>query len=232
MSAGVHSFPVAIRRETNKADMRRSYENSCTPLRTRALGAVIALGFGLGDAAAQQAVPPSRTARPSPPPALTQPVPQTTAAPSVQTPQRTTATYEAWVLRCDIQPGPPPQKACEIAQLAQVAGQPNPISRVAIGRPVNAEAVRLQIQLPVNVSFVVGVKVQTDDKDPGLLVPFRRCVPAGCFAEADLHEDSLKRFRASIEPGKMTFKDAGEHDTVIPLSFKGFDQAYEALLKQ
>jgi invasion protein IalB len=71
---------------------------------------------------------------------------------------------------------------CEIAQVAQVPGQPNPISRVAIGRPVNAAAARLQIQLPVNASFAAGVRVQTDDKDPGVLVPFRRCVPAGCFA--------------------------------------------------
>ena len=201
--------------------MIRSRKNSCGSLGTRALGALIVLGLGLCGAKAQQPAPPSRTARP----------PAPTAAPSSQPPQRTTATYEAWVLRCEIQPGPPPQKTCEIAQLAQVPGQPNPISRVAIGRPANAEAPRLQIQLPVNASFAVGVKVQTDDKDPGLLVPFRRCIPAGCFAESELREDSLKRFRASTEPGKMTFNDAGEHETVIPLSFKGFDQAYEALLK-
>ena len=102
---------------------------------------------------------------------------------------------------------------------------------MAIGRTANAEAPRLQIQLPVNASFAVGVKVQADGKDTGLLVPFRRCILAGCFAETELREDSLKRFRASTEPGRMTFNDAGEHETVIPLSFKGFDQAYEALLK-
>jgi invasion protein IalB len=201
--------------------------------RTSVLAAVIALGYGLGGAAAEQAVSPPRPTMPQPPPALTQHVPQTVAAPpAAQTPQRTTATYEAWVLLCDIQPGPPLQKSCEIAQLAQVSGQPNPISRVAIGRPANAEAAKLLIQLPVNVSFAVGVKVQTDDKDPGLLVPFRRCVPAGCFAEAELREDILKRFRASSDAGKMTFKDAAEREVIIPLSFKGFGQAYEALLKQ
>jgi invasion protein IalB len=187
----------------------------------RAPGVAITVGLSLSGAAAQ----------PSQAPILTQRAAQTAPVPA-QTPQRTTATYEAWVLRCDIQSGPPPQKSCEITQLAQVPGQPNPISRVAIGRPVSADAVKLQIQLPVNASFAVGVKVQTDDKDPGLSVPFRRCIPAGCFAEADLHEDSLKRFRASSESGKMTFKDAGERDTVIPLSFKGFDKAYDALLKQ
>jgi invasion protein IalB len=218
--------------QLNGSYMDRSQENSCAWFRTRALGVMTALGLGLEGAAAQQAVAPPRIVRPHPPPVLTQQVPQTTAVPSAQTPQRTTATYEAWVLRCDIQPGPPPQKNCEVAQVAQVPGQPNPISRVAIGRPVNAEAAWLQIQLPVNASFAVGVRVQTDDKDPGMLVPFRRCIPAGCFAEAELREDSLKRFGASVDAGKMTFKDAGERDTVIPLSFKGFGQAYDALLKQ
>jgi invasion protein IalB len=211
--------------------MGRSPENSCAWFRRRALGVMTALGLGLEGAAAQQAVAPPRTVRPHPPPDPTQQVPQTTAVPSAQTPQRTTATYESWVLRCDIQPGPPPEKNCEIAQLAQVSGQQNPISRVAIGRPVNAEPVKLLIQLPVNVSLAVGVKVQTDDKDPGLLVPFRRCIPAGCFAEVELREDILKRFRTSIEAGKMTFKDSAERDVVIPLSFKGFDQAYDALLR-
>ena len=30
----------------------------------------------------------------------------------------------------------------------------------------------------------------------------------------------------------MFFRDAGDHDVALPLSFKGFAQAFEALLKQ
>jgi invasion protein IalB len=85
--------------------------------------------------------------------------------------------------------------------------------------------------LPVNVSLAAGVRIQADDRDPGLLAPFRRCVPAGCFAEVELRDDTLRRFRTLPEAAKLTFKDAAEHDTVIPLSFKGFGQAYDALLK-
>jgi hypothetical protein len=44
------------------------------------------------------------------------------------------------------------------------------------------------------------VRVQTDDKDPGLLAPFRRRVPAGGFAEVELREDNLKRFTTSTDP--------------------------------
>src|SRR5690348_14311056 len=78
--------------------------------------------------------------------AAQQPAPQ-----SQPNPQRTTATYDDWVVRCEIQVGPPQQKVCDMAQLAQVQGQTNPISRVGIPKPAKGEAVKLVIQLPVNV---------------------------------------------------------------------------------
>jgi invasion protein IalB len=191
------------------------------------LGTVIALGIGAA-AAAQQALP-LPAASPQPAQHMAQSLAQLT--PAGLAPQRTTATYEDWVLRCDVQPGPPAQKICDMAQLTQVQGQASPMSRVAIGRPAKAEPVKLLVQLPVNVSLAAGVRIQADDRDAGLLAPFRRCVPAGCFAEVELRDDILRRFRTLSEAAKLTFKDAAEHDTVIPLSFKGFGQAYDALLK-
>jgi len=71
-----------------------------------------------------------------------------------------------------------------------------------------------------------------DAKDAGVSTPFRRCIPAGCFAEVELKDDLQKKFRAAAEPGKILFKDAADRDVAIPLSFKGFAQAFEALLKQ
>ena len=117
-------------------------------------------------------------------------------------------------------------------QLAQVQGQANPISRVAIPLPQKGEPPKLFIQLPINVSFSAPLKVTTNDKDAGITTPFRRCVPAGCFAEIELKDDLQKKFRGSTEAGKILFKDAAERDVAIPLSFKGFAQAFEALLKQ
>jgi hypothetical protein len=119
-------------------------------------GILIALGIGLDSAAAQQGLLPPRAAKP-PLPALAQQMAQT--PPGAQTPQRTTATYDDWVLRCDVQPGPPTQKICDMAQLTQVQGQANPMSRVAIGRPAKAEPVKLLVQLPVNVSLAAGVRI-------------------------------------------------------------------------
>jgi invasion protein IalB len=181
-------------------------------------------------AAAQQPTPP-RPAAPRPPqPQQNAQAPQ--PAPAEQTPQRTTATYGDWVVRCDIQPGPPAQKICAMEQLAQVQGQPNPISRVAVPLPAKGAAAKLIVQLPVNVSLSTAVKIMSDSKDPGISAPFKTCVPAGCFADIDLKDDMQKKFRTAAEGGKLQFKDAAEHDVAIPLSFKGYGQAFDALLKQ
>jgi invasion protein IalB len=148
-------------------------------LRAAAAGAL--LGAFIGETAAQPAAPPAT--QPAQPP----------------NPQRTTATYDDWVVRCEVHPGPPQRKLCDIAQMAQVQGQANPISRVGIPKPAKGEAIKLVIQLPVNVSVPGGVKIQADEKDPGPVAPFKRCVPAGCFAEVDLKDDTMKKFRAGAQ---------------------------------
>ena len=147
-------------------------------------------------------------------------------------PQSTTATYADWIVQCTTQAGTPPEKSCEMAQLTQPQGKNIPFSRVAVGHPAKGQPVKLTVQLPVNASFATAVRVQTGDTDPGLTAPFARCVPGGCFAEFELKDDTLKKLRAASGAGKLSFADAGGHDVAVPLSFNGFAQAYEALLKE
>lgn len=193
-------------------------------------------------AAAQQPAPKPTPARPTQPaqhqaPAAPAPQAQAAPAPAVvdQNPQRTTASYGDWVVRCETVAGPPPQKNCEMDQLAQtqVQGQTAPISRVLIPLPAKGEPPKLYVQLPVNVSFTAPLKITVDAKDAGISTPFRRCVPNGCIVEIDLKDDLQKKFRAAAaEPGKIVYKNAGDQDMTIPLSFKGFAQAFDALVKQ
>jgi invasion protein IalB len=155
-----------------------------------------------------------------------------TAANHADAQQSTTATYGDWVVRCVTAAGPPVQKNCDMEQLTQVQGRTGPLSRVAVAHPVKGQPTKMIIQLPVNVSLPAGVKLSLGDKDPGTAMPFLRCVPAGCFAEIELKDDLLKKYRAITETGKIAFKDAAEHDVVIPLSFKGFGPAFDALSKE
>ena len=149
-----------------------------------------------------------------------------------EVPQRTTATYGDWVVQCEVDAAQPHQKICDMSQGTQIQGRNLPFSRVAVAHPVTGRPVRLIVQVPVNVSLSTPVHIQTGDADPGITAPFARCRPDGCFAEFDVKDDVLKKLRAASGAGKLSFVDAGGHDVAVPLSFNGFNQAFEALLKE
>ena len=183
-----------------------------------------------GGGAAQQPV-----ARPALRPALLENAQQSQAQQTPaqgSVPQSTTATYADWVVQCQTHAGTPPEKLCEMAQLTQLQGKNVPFSRIAVGHPAKDHPVKLIVQVPVNASFATAIRIQTSDTDPGMTAPFARCVPGGCFAEFDLREETLRKLRSASGVGKLSFADAGGHDIAVPLSFNGFAQAYEALLKE
>jgi invasion protein IalB len=184
--------------------------------------------------APQRAAAPAKRAAPSVPTAAQQTAQDQPAAQAADTPQRTTATYDDWVVQCETQTGPPAQKVCDMGQLTQVQaqGRSNPFSRVAIAHPVKGQPVKLVVQVPVNVTFATSVHIQTSDTDPGFVAPFARCLPVGCFAEFEIKDDLLKKLMAASGAGKLSFADGGGHDISVPLSFKGFSQAYDALAKE
>jgi invasion protein IalB len=152
-------------------------------------------------------------------------------AASAQTPQQTTATYEDWVVRCETQPGPPARKTCEMVQYTQRQGQ-GVISQVAIGHPVKGQPLKLVIQVPTGVWLPAGVKLVTGAVDAGLLATFKRCLPTGCFADIETRDSIVKKFSALSEPGKLEFKDGNLKDVSLPVSFKGFGAAFDALSKE
>lgn len=150
--------------------------------------------------------------------------------------QSTTATYEDWTVRCLTNAGPPPQKACDMEQLSHLQSKEQPFSRVAIARPEKGKPVSLAIQVPVNVWLASGIRIEIDGKDAGkdasLSAPFTRCGPAGCFAEIALNAAAIQKFRAGTAPATIVFANAVQAPVTIPLSFKGFGQAFDALAKE
>jgi invasion protein IalB len=191
----------------------------------------VALMLLTGSVAAQQ--PPAHPTAPRPLPSqqTVQPGPQPQSPAQNDSPQQTTATYEDWVVQCQMQTVQSQEKICDMAQVAQVQGKNIPFSRVAIAHPTKGQPLKLVVQVPVNVTFQ-NVRIQTSDSDPGFAAPFARCVPAGCFAEFEIKDDALRKLRTASNPGKVLFADASGRDIAIPLSFKGFSQALDALLKE
>lgn len=160
--------------------------------------------------------------------ALAQQAPAPAAGP---TPQRTTATFDDWTLRCETQ-GNPPVKNCELVQAVTAPGQAQPLTQIAIGRAQPKDPLKIVFQLPVNVWIAAGVNLVFDAKAPPIPAALRWCTPAGCFADLDLSADQVKRLRAVTVQGRFTFKDAGQRDVNIPVSFKGLSAALDALAKQ
>ena len=87
-------------------------------------------------------------------------------------------------------------------------------------------------QLPINIYIPGGVRFVYDGKETPLPATYRWCVPAGCFADIELKEDLVKRLRTRTLPGRFEFQDAAQRNVAIPVSFKGFGQAFDALAKE
>jgi invasion protein IalB len=172
--------------------------------------------------------------QPRPPAAAPPAAPAAPEPPVSDTPTHTTASYANWVLSCDTVPGPPPQKTCEIAQIvqAQAQGRTAPFSRISIAHPVKGQPVKLTVQVLPSVVFSTAVRLQAADNDTGISVPFARCALTGCFADFDIKDDMMRKFRAATGNGKVTYADFTGKEVVVPLSFSGFTQAFDALAKE
>ena len=146
-----------------------------------------------------------------------------------QAQQSTSATYGDWIVHC--QRDAASKKTCMMDQMTQVKGKNEAFSRIALAAPISGRPVSLEVQLPVNVSLRAPLVLRTDGADPGFSAPFDHCVPAGCFAEFEVKDEFVKKLRAAEGAGKATFKDSADHDVVVPVSFKGFREAFDALAK-
>lgn len=153
------------------------------------------------------------------------------AAGAVSQPDNTTATYGDWVLRC--QQGVGTNRVCEIVQTVEQQGQRGPVALVAVGRPVKGEPYKLVVQVPPNLTLGnnAGVRVSGGEKED-LLALFQRCTPAGCFGEANLSDDAFKRWRGLSEAGQLRYLDAAKREVTLPISFRGFTAATDALLRE
>jgi invasion protein IalB len=147
-------------------------------------------------------------------------------AAAAQVPQLTTATYDDWTVRCEMHET---VKTCEMEQTSQIQGQP--VSQIALGRASKGAPLRVVFQVPINVWLPAGVTLVLDDKDPGISATFKRCVGNGCFADAELNDETVRKLRARTANGKLLFKDATQRDVTIPVVFKGFGPAFDAMSK-
>ncbi len=188
--------------------------------------AMVALGFCLAFSIVTHAfgqAAPGTGATPAPPPPAAPP-----AASPAPAPDRTTASFGDWVLRCDRRPDvTPPQRFCELGQTVQRQGDAGPQAQIALGRVLPGDPLRLTLLLPINVGLEKAPKLSGDQVS--LDLAWARCLPSGCFANAAVPGDLLARLRSVKDAGRVEYRDGTGRDVTLPISFRGFDEAYEAL---
>jgi invasion protein IalB len=149
-------------------------------------------------------------------------------------PDRTTASFGDWVLRCDRRSDvTPAQRFCEVGQTIQRPGDSGPQAQVGLGKIQPTDPIRITVLLPINVSLQPAVKIITDGPEAQTIeLAWQRCLPTGCFTNAVLSDEVLKKLRVQKDGGRLDYRDGGNREVNLPISFRGFGEAWEAFLRE
>jgi invasion protein IalB len=149
----------------------------------------------------------------------------------VATPDSTTETFGDWTVACSTVPSTK-ERACEVGITIAVRGQTAPVARIGIGQQLKDKAMRMVALVPANVLIAPGVGIATDGGKVVLSLPFKSCMPGGCFAETNLGKDQIQTLRQNSKPGQILFSDPAGKQVALDLPFNGLDQALDALAKR
>jgi invasion protein IalB len=153
---------------------------------------------------------------------------QSTAA---QTPQLTTATYDDWTVACRTAPDSN-ETNCEMTQFQTIKGQKNPVGQVTFARTKKDGPIVLVVQIPPTLWIETGIKFAFDEKDQGFPVMVKWCAPSRCLAQIDLSQDQIAKLKARTDQASIDYKEATQRDVTLPVSFKGFAPAFDAIQKR
>lgn len=185
--------------------------------------ASLALALTTGAPAGAQQRPATPAARPAPS--------ATPAAPTPSTPERTSATYGDWVLRCEMRTAPATGRGCELLQSLQ--DQRNqPVAQFALGRLQRNDPARLVILIPSNITIAVPMRINLDDGAAPIPVTLKACGPRGCVADTELSAAVLTRMRARETQGRLEYHNALNAEVALPFSTRGLGQALDALQRE
>lgn len=147
-------------------------------------------------------------------------------------PSATSATFSDWVFRCAQAEADGRRRVCEIAQTLMMQGQTTPIALIAIGRAAPKNPARVVLVLPVNAAFEGAPQMRIEEQPSSTLtLAWKRCLPSGCFAEADIKPEVLALWRAAAKSGQIQYRNGGQQDVLLPFSFRGLAPALDALQK-
>jgi len=139
-------------------------------------------------------------------------------------PDRTTASYGDWILRCELAASN--ERSCEVAQTVQdQRGQL--LTHVTVRRAAAGEWI-ISAQVGTNITVGEPLRILFDEQ-AALAFPFRRCLPRGCFAEVSLAKSEAVLLARRAETARLEYINAEGRPVMIPTSFRGLAAALDAL---
>lgn len=146
-------------------------------------------------------------------------------------PDSTSARFGAWTINCA---GAAASRRCEVS-FVETDRQQQPVAIVALGRVSKAAPLKIALRLPVNVQVSAPAKL-TVDAATAITLPFRMCVPMGCFAEFEVADETvlIKRLRAvgQDKAGRAEWLDANGNTVGFELPYKGLSSALDGLQRE
>ncbi len=104
------------------------------------------------------------------------------------------------------------------------------IAQVAIARPSAQAPLKLAVVLPVHVAFAEPPRISAGAPAAlALTLVWRRCLPTGCFADADLTDAMARVWRTQESPAQLVLQDGSGRAVALPLSLRGLGDALDAL---
>lgn len=152
-------------------------------------------------------------------------VPAAVPSAVIPPPDRTTASYGDWVLRCELKASS--ERSCEVAQSVQDA-QGQLLAQIIVRRASQGATLLLTVQVGVNIAVSEPARIMLDDQ-AALNVAFRRCLPRGCFAELLLPRSDALAVAQRAEAARVEYRGADGGVLTIPISLRGLASSLEAL---
>jgi invasion protein IalB len=140
-------------------------------------------------------------------------------------PDRTTASYGDWVLRCDLKATG--ERSCEVAQTIQDI-QAQILAQVTARRVSPGGQLLLTVQVGTNIAIPEPGRLMIDER-AALNLAFRRCLQRGCFAELQLPDEDAITFAQRAEAARFNYRSADGASISIPVSLRGLASSLEAL---
>jgi invasion protein IalB len=140
----------------------------------------------------------------------------------------TVKAFGAWALHCQPAQEQGAEPLCVVAETIQAAGDKT-IAVISIGHRHPGDPVNIVVTLPANVSFPSSVHIRTDESDKwGLELQWQRCMPGACIAGGVMSPAAVAHWSSLQSEGKIVFTDAGGDEVGVPMSLRGFGDAYKA----